>query len=73
MSTLNDVATGATATIAEILFDETFCRRCQALGLRCGNQVTVIRRAPAGGPLHIRIGTTDMCLRRSLANLIKVL
>ena len=71
--TLDTVPVGSTVTIDKILFDEQFCRRCQALGLRCGNQATVIRRAPMGGPLQIRIGTTDLFLRGDLAKQVEVL
>lgn len=71
--TLDQIKPGQTATIQKLEFDEVFCKRCLALGLRYGAEVTVIRQAPFLGPIHIRIGTTDMCLRRSLAKLIKVL
>lgn len=43
-----------------------------ALGLRSGREVAVIRRARMGGPLHIRIGTTDLMMRRSEARLIEL-
>lgn len=71
--TLATIPVGSTATIDTIEFDEQFCKRCFAMGLRCGAEVRIIRQAPFNGPIHIRIGTTDMCLRRSLAKLIKVL
>ena len=71
--TLDQIEPGQTATIQKLEFEESFCKRCLALGLRCGAEVTVIRRALFLGPIHIRIGTTDVCLRRSLAKLIQVL
>lgn len=71
--TLDLVSVGQTVTIDAIAFDEQFCRRCFALGLRCGNQVTVIRHAMWNGLIHLRVGTTDLCLRRELAKQIKVL
>jgi ferrous iron transport protein A len=42
------------------------------LGLRRGREVAVIRRASLGGPLHIRVGSTDLMLRRREARLIHV-
>lgn len=71
--TLDQIQPGQTAVIQKLEFEEGFCKRCLALGLRCGAEVTVIRRAIFLGPIHIRVGTTDMCLRRNLAKLIKVL
>ncbi len=71
--TLDQIEPGQTVTIQQLEFEEGFCKRCLALGLRCGVKVTVIRRALFNGPIHIRIGTTDICLRQNLAKLIKVL
>ena len=71
--TLADVPVGKTAIIKSIEFDELFCTRCFALGLRCGVEVTVLRIAPLGGPMHVRLGTTELVLRKTLASLIKVL
>lgn len=71
--TLADIPIGKTVTIQAIEFEESFCKRCFALGLRCDAEVTVIRKSLFNGPIHIRIGTTDLALRKSLAKLIKVL
>jgi len=38
--------------------------RMAALGLLPGKQVTLLRRAPFGGPLHLRIGPTELMIRR---------
>ena len=38
--------------------------RLSALGLHAGEWVQVVRRAPFAGPLHLRIGTTDVVMRR---------
>ena len=44
--------------------------RMAALGLLPGKRVTVLRRAPFGGPLHLRIGPTELMIRRSDARAI---
>jgi ferrous iron transport protein A len=44
--------------------------RMAALGLMPGRQVTVLRRAPFGGPLHLRIGPTELMIRRADARVI---
>lgn len=47
-------------------------RRMSALGLRPGRSVEVIRAAPWNGPLQIRVGHTDIMIRRSDAARIHV-
>jgi Fe2+ transport system protein FeoA len=38
--------------------------RMAALGLVPGRRVQMLRRAPFGGPLHLRIGPTELMIRR---------
>ena len=48
-------------------------RRLAALGLVPDRIVTLIRRAPLCGPLHVRVGsTTEIALRRAEAACIRV-
>ena len=48
-------------------------RRLAAMGLVPEMIVTLIRKAPLGGPLHVRLGsTTEIALRRSEAACIRV-
>jgi ferrous iron transport protein A len=44
--------------------------RMAALGLTVGRHVTVLRRAPFGGPLHLRIGPSELMIRRADARAI---
>ncbi len=39
-------------------------RRMAALGLRPGRRVEVVRTAPLKGPMQIRIGHTELMIRR---------
>jgi ferrous iron transport protein A len=68
--TLEQLPAGHKARIASLQGDESLRARMFALGLRSGREVAVIRRARLGGPLQIRIGSTDLMLRRSEARLI---
>ena len=43
-----------------------------ALGFRTGKPLHVIRRGKLSGPLQVRLGTTDVILRRSEAAQIEV-
>jgi len=63
---------GDTATIASIHAEEALHLRLLALGFRTGKQIEMIRKASFSGPLQVRIGTTDILLRRVEAEKIKV-
>ena len=70
--TLASLHPGETATIVDIHADEALHQRLQALGFRSGKQIELIRQAAFSGPLQVRLGTTDVLLRRSEAAKIKV-
>lgn len=70
--TLEQLPAGQRARISEVQGDDGLRARMFALGLRVGREVAVIRRAAWGGPLHVRIGTTDLVMRRREANLIRL-
>ncbi|MDJ0716871.1 MAG: FeoA family protein [Prochloraceae cyanobacterium] len=58
---------GKTATILAIKTREGLNQRLQALGFRAGREVKMIRRGWFSGPLHVRIGTTEVMVRRTEA------
>lgn len=68
--TLNYLEIGMVATIKSISGTQALIARINGLGLRVGQPVVVIRRAVMGGPLHVRIGYTDVLMRAEQANLI---
>ncbi len=70
--TLSHLHPGDTATIVSIHAEEALHQRLLALGFRSGNQIELIRRASFSGPLQVRIGTTDILLRRNEAAKITV-
>lgn len=75
MNLLNNVKSGDIATIDAInavTAGQSLYQRLIALGFRIGKQVKVIRRASFSGPLHVRIGSTDIVLRESEAKLIQI-
>ncbi|MGD8843853.1 MAG: FeoA family protein [Gammaproteobacteria bacterium] len=61
--TLADLPTGQSGTIAALSGDPDIRIRIQSLGLRVGRAVAVIRRSRFGGPIQVRIGTTDLLIR----------
>lgn len=64
---------GETATISSVHADRGLSYRLAALGFRVGKRIEVIRQAKFSGPLHVRVGTTDVMLRRKEAEKITVL
>lgn len=72
MAPLNQLLPGQAATIGAIDADGQIRERMAALGLRHGRRISVIRRARMNGPIQIRIGTTDLIIRRSDAARIRV-
>ncbi len=75
MSLLYNLKSGDYATISGIdtvTTEQSLYQRLMALGFRIGKQVTVLRKASFNGPLHVRIGSTDIILRESEAKLIQI-
>lgn len=70
---LSSMTTGQSATINALHVDTGFRYRLHALGFRIGKPLKVIRTAPFNGPFHLRVGTTDVMLRRQDAEKIEVL
>ncbi len=70
--TLATLHPGDIATIVAIHAEEALHQRLLALGFRSGKQVELVRKAIFSGPLQVRIGTTDILLRRSEAAKITV-
>lgn len=71
-STLGALRPGQAATVLALDVGEELYHRLAALGVRVGKRVQVVRRARFAGPLHIRVGTTDLMLRACEAGGIRV-
>lgn len=69
---LSKLNPGEIATIISIHTDEALHQRLLAMGFRSGKKIELIRRARFSGPLQVRIGTTDILLRRTEAEKIMV-
>lgn len=69
---LDQLKPGQTGTIAAIHAGEELHHRLAALGFRVGKRLEIMRRGCCSGPLHIRLGTTDVMMRRSDAQRIDI-
>lgn len=72
LSELSALPMGTTASILGINAETHLEQRLQALGFRIGKQISIVRKAWLGGPLHVRIGTTEIVMRRRDARSIQV-
>ena len=69
---LSRLAPGEQGVIASVEGPEGLRQRLAALGFRAGRAVFLLRRATLLGPLHVRLGTTDVALRPTEASLVNL-
>jgi ferrous iron transport protein A len=72
VSSLVSLLPGQDASIASIHAGEALHHRLAAMGFRIGRRIQLMRRGALDGPLHVRIGSTDIIIRRSDAACVKV-
>jgi ferrous iron transport protein A len=60
---LDQLPDGVPARVVRVDALDGLAARMRALGLRPGRELAVVRRSRLGGPLQIRIGTTDFIMR----------
>ena len=68
--TLDRLGPQHSAAIAAVQATGMVGERMAALGLLPGRRVVLLRRAPFGGPLHLRIGPTELMIRRADARAV---
>ena len=69
---LSHLAAGLSGTILSVTGESELLQRLSALGLCEGKTVSVLRRAWCSGPLHLRIGMTELMVRRCDARRIHI-
>lgn len=70
---LTSVAVGKTATVAEINLPPASRPRLMEMGLLVGTNVELVRFAPMGDPVEIKVRGYNLTLRKSEAEQILVL
>lgn len=70
--TLNLLPVGQQAIVLAMSSSEDIYNRLAALGINVGRPITMLRRALGKGPVHVRVGTTEIMLRVEQARTIKV-
>ncbi|MGQ9872819.1 FeoA family protein [Leptodesmis sp.] len=75
MSRINHLAAlkpGHTGIITSLDTSLGLHQRLLALGFRQGRQVQMLRRSWLSGPVHVRVGTTEVMMRRQDAQSIAI-
>ncbi|MEJ2576086.1 MAG: FeoA family protein [Gammaproteobacteria bacterium] len=72
MLQLDELPDGVPARVVRLDAVDGLAARMRALGLRPGRELAVVRRSRLGGPLQIRVGTTDFIIRPHDARLVAV-
>jgi ferrous iron transport protein A len=63
----------STARVISLRLDENEARRVRAVGVVEDEEVVVLRRAPFGGPVHVRMSSGgEFALDRSIAEAVEV-
>ena len=65
--TLADLQIGRDARVSAVRDNTTVMLRLMEMGLVPGTPVRVLKRAPFGGPMQIRVGDYCLSIRRSEA------
>lgn len=69
---LAEVADGSTAVVRRLALPRATARRLLEMGLLPGTRVRVVRRAPLGDPIELRLRNYSLSIRREEAALIEV-
>ena len=71
--TLADLQVGPIARVKAVRSDDAIMLRLMEMGLVPGTAVQVLKRAPFGGPMEIRVGEYRLSIRRREAMRLDVL
>lgn len=69
---LSHLLPGQEAKIVALHADEALHYRLTAMGFRAGKVLQLVRRGAFHGPLHVRLGSTDVIIRRCDAGAIEI-
>lgn len=73
ITTLNGLEDGASALVLSVIGEDAVARRIADLGFWKDTPVTVVRRAPAGDPLEVKLRGFRLALRIEEAARVSVI
>ncbi|ULH14853.1 ferrous iron transport protein A [Deinococcus sp. KNUC1210] len=71
-TTLDTLRPGEAAHVVSLELHHPLRRRLMELGFVRGARVSVLRHAPMGDPVELRIGGTELALRRTDLSAVRV-
>jgi ferrous iron transport protein A len=69
---LDEIADGSAAIVRRLALPRGTARRLLEMGLLPGTRLRVVRRAPLGDPIELRLRNYSLSIRREEAALIEV-
>jgi len=69
---LSDCMPGDKGKLADLMVNGTQKKRLLDLGMLPGTEVQVVRKAPFGGPIVLRVRGYQVCIRRAEAQNIAI-
>jgi ferrous iron transport protein A len=72
ITTLNGLEDGSNAVVHSVIGEDAIARRIADLGFWKGTSVTLVRRAPAGDPLEVKLRGFRLALRSEEALRVRV-
>ena len=69
---LSELNVGQKAKIVNFLIESEDCERIEEMGVTPGEEIEVIRYAPLGDPIEIKVRGYALSLRKAEADLIEV-
>ena len=67
ITTLDEVSVGSSCVITDCSLPPTLKLRLEEMGLTRGAEVTVLKTAPLGDPMEIRVRGYALCIRKETA------
>ena len=72
ITTLDNISIGSSCVIEQCSLPQTLKLRLEEMGLTKGAEVTVLKTAPLGDPLEIRVRGYSLCIRKETAKHFRV-
>ncbi|MGB7070416.1 MAG: FeoA family protein [Pyrinomonadaceae bacterium] len=72
ITSLHLLRPGLPARVSAVSSDNLFAQRLMEMGLIVGSEVEVIKGAPFGGPIEVRVRGYHLALRRNEAEAVEV-
>ncbi len=69
---LSEAKVGRTYKISKVLGPPVFVLRLKEMGITAGEKVQVLRKAPLGGPVEVKVKGYCVSLRRDEAEMVKL-